>query len=271
MPVVPLPDVASQHSRQLAWAGYLLGFALGGFFDGILLHQVLQWHHLLSSLEGGIFGDIRVQVLADGLFHVLMYILAAIGLLQLWRGRRDYAARDGDRFMLARALLGFGIWHVLDTLLSHWILRIHRIRPESDNPLFWDVLWLAVFGLAFLVAGLVLCRKKRGTPTPRVRSGGMAAILAFAVVMSAPIAALPPAGNSSSSVLVFFRPGKTPVEIFKAIDAVQGRILWANGAGDVWAVHVGRGPSDAFYRHGAYLVSNSSLLASCLAWMPLRG
>lgn len=30
------------------WAGYLLGFALGGFFDGILLHQVLQWHHLLD-------------------------------------------------------------------------------------------------------------------------------------------------------------------------------------------------------------------------------
>ncbi len=28
--------------RRLAWAGAIIGFALGGFFDGILLHQVLQ-------------------------------------------------------------------------------------------------------------------------------------------------------------------------------------------------------------------------------------
>jgi uncharacterized membrane protein len=27
------------HSASRPWAGYLLGFSLGGFFDGILLHQ----------------------------------------------------------------------------------------------------------------------------------------------------------------------------------------------------------------------------------------
>jgi uncharacterized membrane protein len=30
-------------------AGLLFGLGLGGFFDGILLHQVLQWHHMLTS------------------------------------------------------------------------------------------------------------------------------------------------------------------------------------------------------------------------------
>lgn len=29
-------------SRPLLWVRYLLGFGLGGIFDGILLHQVLQ-------------------------------------------------------------------------------------------------------------------------------------------------------------------------------------------------------------------------------------
>lgn len=28
-------------------AGIFLG--LGGFFDGIILHQVLQWHHMFTS------------------------------------------------------------------------------------------------------------------------------------------------------------------------------------------------------------------------------
>ena len=30
-------------------AGILFGLGLGGLFDGIVLHQVLQWHHMVSS------------------------------------------------------------------------------------------------------------------------------------------------------------------------------------------------------------------------------
>jgi len=30
-------------------AGIFFGLGLGGFFDGIILHQVLQWHHMLTS------------------------------------------------------------------------------------------------------------------------------------------------------------------------------------------------------------------------------
>jgi hypothetical protein len=52
------------------WAAFILGFALGGFFDGILLHQVLQWHQFFSLVGGRNVRDIRTQVLADGLFHV---------------------------------------------------------------------------------------------------------------------------------------------------------------------------------------------------------
>lgn len=29
--------------------GIVLGVGLGGFVDGILLHQLLQWHHMLTS------------------------------------------------------------------------------------------------------------------------------------------------------------------------------------------------------------------------------
>ncbi|HCW19238.1 MAG TPA: hypothetical protein DHL02_15075 [Achromobacter sp.] len=58
--------------RRRPWAGYLLGFGMGGFFDGILLHQILQWHHLLSGLSAATLADLRVQVVADGVFHALM-------------------------------------------------------------------------------------------------------------------------------------------------------------------------------------------------------
>ena len=29
--------------------GILLGVGLGGFVDGMMLHQILQWHHTLTS------------------------------------------------------------------------------------------------------------------------------------------------------------------------------------------------------------------------------
>ncbi|WP_312128276.1 DUF2243 domain-containing protein [Brevundimonas sp.] len=128
------------------WCG-ALGFALGGFFDGILLHQILQWHHLLSLVPA--IADLRTQVLWDGYFHALMYVIASVALYRLWKLNRSGNGRN----ILSPLLIGFGAWHVADAVLSHWLLGIHRIRPESSQPLFWDLLWLVVFGLLPMVAG----------------------------------------------------------------------------------------------------------------------
>ncbi|WP_376097658.1 DUF2243 domain-containing protein [Roseomonas sp. CCTCC AB2023176] len=76
----------------LLLAGGVIGFALGGFFDGILLHQVLQWHHFLSLVQGAALRQIGNQILADGLFHVAVYAIAAVGLVLLWRARGGFAA-----------------------------------------------------------------------------------------------------------------------------------------------------------------------------------
>src|SRR3978361_245537 len=93
-----LPRLAATPSR-FRWAGYLIGIALGGFFDGILLHQVLQWHHLLSLVDSPVLKDIRAQILADGLFHVLMYLIALWGLALLWRSRQAFAQPAGGRML----------------------------------------------------------------------------------------------------------------------------------------------------------------------------
>lgn len=36
------------HGGPLIAAGVLMGIGLGGFVDGILFHQILQWHGVLS-------------------------------------------------------------------------------------------------------------------------------------------------------------------------------------------------------------------------------
>jgi uncharacterized membrane protein len=250
--------------RSLASAGLALGFGLGGFFDGILLHQVLQWHHLLSALDGA-GGDVRLLILTDGLFHLLMFVVTAIGLLLLWRSRRRFAEPGGDRQLLAHALLGFGGWHIIDALLSHWILGIHRIRMDSSVPLAWDLGWLLVFGLVPALCGWQL---RGGPPAPGMRGGHRGAVmLVILTLAAAPIAALPAGPASGAAAMIVFRPGTTPAQAAAGLSRLGGQLVWSNSGDTVWAVHL---PDDAdpsvFYRYGALLVSNGMLAAGCLDW-----
>jgi uncharacterized membrane protein len=52
-------------------AGILLGLGMGGFFDGIVLHQLLQWHHMLTSAgyPADSVPNLEVNTFWDGLFH----------------------------------------------------------------------------------------------------------------------------------------------------------------------------------------------------------
>ncbi|WGF87385.1 DUF2243 domain-containing protein [Marinivivus vitaminiproducens] len=257
------PTDDSTEARRLAWAGLLLGIGLGGFFDGILLHQILQWHHLLSGVQSGLVQDIRVQILADGVFHALMYVIAAGGLYLLWRARRGVAARGADRRLIAFALIGFGTWHVLDAFLSHWILGIHRIRMDVDNKLAWDLGWFAVFGVAVILAGWLTLRRGGGSGgMPRAVAPGT---LGLAVLIAGPVAALPPPGVTT--VMVLFRPGMSESAMMSAMAAVDGRMAWRDPSGQLWAIDVGPdGDAGPLYRHGALLVGNGLLPVACLNW-----
>lgn len=249
-------------TRAFRLAGLLLGFGLGGFFDGILLHQILQWHHLLSALEGRGFADLRVQILADGLFHAAMYAIAAIGLWLLWRARRDLQDAGADRALGARLLIGFGAWHVVDAVFSHWLLGLHRIRMETDMPLVWDVAWLAVFGLVPLALGVWL----RGPGAGGTRRGrALAAALVLAVPAGGAVASLPPPGISQ--VVVFFRPDMAAAQVMAAAAAVEARVVWADAGGGMWVFDLGeRSRARELYGHGALFVGDSLFPAGCLSW-----
>jgi uncharacterized membrane protein len=254
---------ASDSRRPLIGAG-VLGFALGGFIDGILLHQVLQWHHLLSLVEGERFRDLRVQILADGLFHVLMYAIALAGLWLLWRSRRELTGTRADIRIIAAALLGFGIWQVVDVVGFHWLAGIHRIRVDVPNPLLWDIGWLIVFAVPSLSAGWWLMQHPGpGGPAGRLTRVTPAALAALTLV-AGPVAALPPSGATTS--IVVFRSGLGSTQAFAAVAEAGGRVIWSSRAGDVLAVDLDGASARELYKNGALLVSTSLLGVGCLAW-----
>jgi uncharacterized membrane protein len=244
-----------------------LGFAMSGFFDGILLHQILQWHHLLSGLQSPRFGDLRVQVLADGLFHALMYVVAVAGLYMLYRARAELTLKGGGRRLLANFWIGFGTWHVVDAVLSHWVTRIHRIRMDSAYPLAWDLAWLAVFGLVPLALGWWMRRHPGSNgATPR----GLALGLAGACLLAGTVSMFPLRGGADTLTVVL-RPGVTGAGVLAALEGTRARVAWTDPSGAVWVLRTASG-LDAWrlYRHGAMYVGGQRALAGCAAWLTLR-
>ena len=71
-------------------AGILLGVGFGGFVDGIVLHQILQWHHMLTSTgdhPATTVAGLEANTLWDGLFHVAAWLCAFAGVWLLRRRR----------------------------------------------------------------------------------------------------------------------------------------------------------------------------------------
>jgi uncharacterized membrane protein len=145
--------------KPVVQAGVLLGLGLGGFFDGIVLHQILQWHHMLSSHpEPAVAGDLPLNVLADGLFHAAAYAFTVAGVVALWRARRDPGVAASGRTLLGSVVLGWGLFNVVEGVVNHQLLGVHHVWPAGPGSvLLWDAAFLA-WGALFVAGGYAVVR-----------------------------------------------------------------------------------------------------------------
>lgn len=111
-------------------AGILFGLGLGGFFDGIVLHQILQWHHMLTSAgwPADNVHDLKVNTLWDGIFHASTYVFVVAGLVVLWRRAQRTHLWWSGRMLVGSMLLGFGIFNVVEGIIDHQILGLHHVN-----------------------------------------------------------------------------------------------------------------------------------------------
>jgi len=148
--------VHGQHS--LAWPAILLGLGLGGFIDGIVLHQILQWHHMVSeAYQPNTVGNLELNTLADGFFLLSTWILTVAGLALLYRASAGLRQRGSGRMLAGGALAGWGLFNLVEGLIDHQILGLHHVRPGA-NELLFDLGYL-VLGAAMLTAGIWLYRR----------------------------------------------------------------------------------------------------------------
>ncbi len=134
---------------------------MGGFFDGIVLHQILQWHHIATSAgyPADTYENLKLNTLLDGLFHTVTYVFVVIGLIILWRAAHRRHLWWSGRLLLGSLLMGFGLFNLVEGLINHQILGLHHVNETvpQDGWVYWDIGFL-IWGAVMLIGGWALYR-----------------------------------------------------------------------------------------------------------------
>ncbi|HLS46814.1 MAG TPA: DUF2243 domain-containing protein [Ornithinicoccus sp.] len=166
------PDVQVGRRLPSKASGLLLGLGLGGFIDGIVLHQVLQWHHMVSHVEEypmNTVAGLEVNTLADGFFHVATWFLVLAGSITAVKAWRDGRLAPSWSFHFGLLLTGWGIFNLVEGIVNHQILGIHHVRDDIGAPLSWDIAFL-LFGALLVVGGWALHKSGVAAMERRTRS-----------------------------------------------------------------------------------------------------
>src|SRR6476660_3996425 len=125
----------------LVAASVMIGIGMGGFIDGIVFHQVLQWHEMISAiLPPDTLLNKSVNMFWDGIFHLFTWTTTAIGIAMLWHYMKTQYALRSNRILIGGCLAGFGLFNLVEGLIDHIILKLHNVKEVSDQKDFWNIL-----------------------------------------------------------------------------------------------------------------------------------
>ena|SRR3712207_2049357 len=138
-------------------ASTLLGIGLGGFLDGIVFHQLLQTHSMLSAkISRDTIVGLETNMFWDGVFHIFTWLVTALGLVLLWRATARADVPHSTKTLIGGLALGWGLFNLVEGLIDHHILHLHHV-VERANHSGYDLAFLASGAVLMLVGTALIC------------------------------------------------------------------------------------------------------------------
>src|SRR3978361_1247129 len=135
------------NQKPLVAAGTLLGIGMGGFLDGISLHQIFQLHNMLRAVRPKLtLADAEINMFWDGLFHALTWVMTALGLSLLFHAGKRRDVPWSGKTLLGGIVLGWGLFNLVEGVIDHHILGIHHVVESMG---------LSMYDYAFLGSGVL--------------------------------------------------------------------------------------------------------------------
>lgn len=140
-------------------AGLILGLGLGGFVDGILMHQVAQWHNMGSAVvPPTTMAAMADNMRWDGFFHAAVWLMTLIGVYWLLEdARKGVPLPDGKAFT-GLLMLGWGLFNLVEGIIDHHLLGLHHVRDLPAHVPLYDWLFLVIGGAGFILLGCMMAR-----------------------------------------------------------------------------------------------------------------
>ncbi|MDQ3395819.1 MAG: DUF2243 domain-containing protein, partial [Bacteroidota bacterium] len=137
----------------LSITSIILGIGIGGFIDGILFHQILQWHGMFTNkLPADTVVNKSVNMFWDGIFHLLTLTAVIIGIISLIRLLKKKNINPSPKLVLGGFFAGWGLFNFVEGIIHHHILKFHNVKEFSQNPDIWNYGFLAS-GILFMILG----------------------------------------------------------------------------------------------------------------------
>ena len=138
----------------------MLGIGLGGFVDGILLHQIWQVHAMMSArVPLDTMENMQTNMTADGVFHAVVWLTTFIGIVMLFNVAKRADVFFSNRAFYGSMLMGWGIFNVVEGVIDHHVLEVHHVVQRLGQSV-WDWLFLGASAVLVLV-GWLIARERR--------------------------------------------------------------------------------------------------------------
>ncbi len=148
---------APSRPGPLIAAGLTLGIGLGGFLDGIVFHQILQWHNMLSArIPPNDLISTKINMTWDGYFHLAVWVVTLLGIYLLFRAGRRRDVPWSGKGLAGAMIAGWGLFNLVEGIIDHQILGIHHVMEYAADKWPHDLLFLASGVLLLLIGGLLL-------------------------------------------------------------------------------------------------------------------
>ena len=147
----------------LTTASMVVGIGIGGFVDGIVLHQILQVHEMLSNkIPSTEYIGKSINMFWDGIFHFFCMIVVLAGIVLMWKllFRKD-VDRSGKLFC-GGLLLGWGLFNIVEGVIDHQILKLHNVIELAANHDIANFAFLGV-SVVMLIIGYALVNSENKT------------------------------------------------------------------------------------------------------------
>lgn len=142
-------------SRPIIRAGVMLGIGVGGFVDGVFLHQIFQVHAMLSAkVPLHTMENMQTNMTADGLFHSAMLLAVIAGIAMLFAAGRRADALWSGKALFGAMLMGWGLFNVVEGVIDHHVLELHHVI-ERYGLSAWDWAFLAASAVLIVVGSLI--------------------------------------------------------------------------------------------------------------------